>query len=395
MSAFGRFDLATSSILSGGMPQKILIVLGTRPEAIKLAPVILALRADWRFTVTVCSSGQHRDMIAPILALFGIDLDHDLGVMRPGQSLHHVAASVIAGLQQVIAAVAPDLVIVQGDTTTAFAGAVAAHYSRVAVAHVEAGLRTGDLDAPWPEEANRKMIGAIAALHFAPTATAAQNLMREGIDAASVVVAGNTVIDAAHAAARLTRADDDRAVRLGIDPAGPPVILFTMHRRESFGAPVERVFAAMRRLVAARAVQLLFPVHPNPNIAPVAHRILGDLPGVRLCAPLDYADMIVALGMSRFVITDSGGLVEEAAAFHKPALVLRDTTERAESVDAGGAILCGTDDAMLLRLAGELLDDGALYRRMSTAPNPFGDGHAATRILDTIALRQPMFAVAA
>jgi UDP-N-acetylglucosamine 2-epimerase (non-hydrolysing) len=364
---------------------KAMVVFGTRPEAIKLAPVVLALEAHDAFNVVAVSSGQHRDMIAPICRLFDITPDHDLAVMKPGQSLDHVTAAVIERLGECLRLEQPDVVIVQGDTTTAFASALAAFYHKVPVAHVEAGLRTGDMTSPWPEEANRVLIGRLAAWHYPPTAGAAANLIAEGAATGNVLTTGNTVIDAARfVASRQTPAYCDAAGgRLGL--GGRPFLLFTMHRRESFGADIDRVFRALDRFARLHAIDVLFPVHPNPNVFGPAHALLASNPHIHLVAPLDYDEMVFALGHCRFVITDSGGLVEEAPTFGKPVLVLRETTERRESVDAGGAFMVGTDTRLLIDLAGELLADGPRFAAMSRAPNPFGDGHAATRIADHLA----------
>jgi len=358
-----------------------LVVFGTRPEAIKLWPVIRALRASGEYRVVSCSTGQHRDLVEPVSALFSETSDYDLKIMRPGQSLTYVAAAVAEGVAGVIKNESPDICLVQGDTTTAFAAALSAFYCRVPVAHVEAGLRTGDMASPWPEEGNRVMISRLADYHFAPTAAAERNLLAEGADPERVFLTGNTVVDAAlHVQALIASGHRNPERRFSGVDAEAPVILFTMHRRESFGGPMERVFRALQQFCVTHNVQVLFPMHPNPSVRRAAQDILGSQPNVHLCDPLDYDELIYMLGRCRFVITDSGGLVEEAPSFGKPVLVLRDTTERPESVEAGCAILCGADPARMTSLADELLKDGRLFRSMASTPNPYGDGRAAERI---------------
>lgn len=370
----------------GNAYHKVLVVFGTRPEAIKLAPVILELRNRRNVRVVVCSTGQHRDMIAPVCELFGIDPDYDLDLMRPGQSLTYVAAAITEGLTPILERERPDIALVQGDTTTAFAAALSCFYNKVQVGHVEAGLRTWNTESPWPEEMHRVLVGKMASLHFAPTPGAAENLIRERVDRDDIEITGNTVVDAAKMVADGFDAErsGQLAQLLGLTDPGKPLVLFTMHRRESFGRPVEAVFEAVRRFCAEHEVQLLFPVHPNPNISEPAHRILGDAANVRLCQPLDYEQVVFALSRCRFLITDSGGLVEEAPTFRKPVLVLRENSERRESIDAGGAILCGTNTNKLLRLAEQLLHGGPLFATMSAARNPFGDGKASARIADSL-----------
>jgi UDP-N-acetylglucosamine 2-epimerase (non-hydrolysing) len=373
-----------------GASRKALVVFGTRPEAIKLAPVIRALeRAAW-FDVVTCLTGQHRDLVRPICDLFEIRCDYDLDIMRPGQSLTYVASAVTERMAEVIEKEKPDVCIVQGDTTTAFAAALSAYYSKVPVVHVEAGLRTWDLQSPWPEEGNRVLISRIADYHFAPTELARNNLLSEGVDPEKIILTGNTVVDAALLARDLLRHESAAALasRFAFLKPDPPVILCTMHRRESFGPVMERVFRALQQFCVTRNVQIVFPVHPNPQVHRPAHEILGAQPNIHLCEPLDYQEIIYLLQRCRFVITDSGGIVEEAATFKKPVLVVRDTTERSESVEAGSAILCGSDTAKLARLAGELLEDGPLFAKMSSALNPFGDGYAADRIVKCL-LQKP------
>jgi UDP-N-acetylglucosamine 2-epimerase len=361
--------------------RNVLVVFGTRPEAIKLAPVVTALQEDGRFNVTVCSSGQHRDMVRPVCDLFGITIDHDLDVMQPGQTIDYITAAILQKLPAVFEATQPEIVIVQGDTTTAFAAALSAFYRNIKIAHVEAGLRTNNLQSPWPEEGNRALISRIAEYHFAPTRASYDNLLAESARG-QLLVTGNTVVDAAASASHRIAGVREKEIglRLGITGFDRNRILFTMHRRESFGEPVERVFRALLSIAQSHDVEILFPVHPNPNITEPARRLLGTQPNIRLLTPLEYDELIFALKHARLLITDSGGLAEEAPTFNTPTLILRENTERAESVDTGGAVLVGYDTARLEALTAELLSDGDLYRTMSAAPNPFGDGLASRRI---------------
>lgn len=376
--------------------RKILVVLGTRPEAIKLCPVVLAMKEDPRFEVAVCFSGQHRDMVRPICDLFGVEIDYDLDVMEPGQTLTHVTTAVIERIKPVFEAVQPDVVIVQGDTTTAFCGALAGFYHKVEVAHVEAGLRTNDLMSPWPEEGNRALIGRLTGYHFAPTEGSRENLERENAQG-EIIVTGNTVVDAARiAAAKITGPmEAEIAARLGVKASNRKRILFTMHRRESHGEPVERVFRALRQIASQNDVEILFPVHPNPAIMGPATRILSQVENIHLLNPLAYDEIIYALQTSDILVTDSGGLAEEAPTFGCPALILRESTERPECVDSGNAILVGYDTDLLQQLVGELLGEGELYEKMANAPNPFGDGYAANYICNALAAEAEQIAVAA
>jgi UDP-N-acetylglucosamine 2-epimerase (non-hydrolysing) len=376
--------------------QNILLVFGTRPEAIKLAPVALALDADPRFNVSICSTGQHRDMVSPVCELFGLQVDHDLDLMVPGQTIDHVTTATLSRLPEVFAKTRPDRIIVQGDTSTAFAAGLSAFFHKIPIAHVEAGLRTHDLRSPWPEEGNRALLSRIADLHFAPTLEARANLQRENV-AGEIVVTGNTVVDAAQIAAKRVAGVKGLqiATRLGVSTTDRKKILFTMHRRESFGEPVERVFQALRTIAETNDVEILFPVHPNPNVAGPAQRILGRTDNVRLLPPLAYDEMIFVLKKAHLLVTDSGGLAEEAPTFGKPALILRESTERPECVDSGNALLLGYDTVRLQALVSELLGDGERYRAMSAAPNPFGDGHASSRIVDTLAGHAVSLAAAA
>ena len=349
---------------------KILIVFGTRPEAIKMAPVVRALKADHRFRPVLCLTGQHREMLAGILDFFGLTADHDLAIMKPGQDLVYVTSAVLAGMQRLLDVEKPDWVLVHGDTTTAMAAALGAFYAGVRIGHVEAGLRTGDLERPFPEEANRRLIDQLAGALFAPTVRARSALLAEGLAAEKIHVVGNTVIDAleAIAAEMAERPDRDE-------------VLVTVHRRESFGAPLRGIFTALRRLAESfPEVLWIYPVHKNPNVHAPAFEILSGAPNLRLCEPLGYRELVRHLRRCRFVLTDSGGIQEEAPTFGKPVLVLREKTERPEGVEAGVARLVGTDPERIFAEAARLLRSPEAYRRMACAVNPYGDGHAAERI---------------
>ncbi|WP_179506046.1 MULTISPECIES: non-hydrolyzing UDP-N-acetylglucosamine 2-epimerase [unclassified Sphingomonas] len=369
-------------------PKTVLLVFGTRPEAIKMFPVVHALRADGRFRVVTCVTAQHRGMLDQVLAIAGIVPDHDLDLMRPNQTLDGLTAALLTEIGKVMDAERPDWVVVQGDTATAMAGALAAYYRKIAVAHVEAGLRSHNIYHPWPEEVNRKIIGTIAALHFAPTETAAAALRAENVDPAAIHVTGNTVIDALHWVTDKIAAEPTLAS--GLAPlearfAGKRLIGVTSHRRENFGGGLEAIAQAIRTLAARPDVALIFPVHPNPNVRAVMDAALADLPNVALIEPLDYPHFARLLAISEIMLTDSGGVQEEAPALGKPVLVMRETTERPEGVEAGTAKLVGTDAARIVAEATVLLDDPAAYAAMARAHNPFGDGHSAARIADLLA----------
>lgn len=353
--------------------KRILVAVGTRPEAVKMAPVVHALRRQPWAEARVLATAQHRQLLDQIHAFFGITPERDLDLMRPDQSLADLTARMLAALDPVLAEERPDLVLAQGDTTTVMVTALACFYRRIPFGHVEAGLRTGDLQNPFPEELNRVLVGRMARLHFAPTRGAADNLAREGITQ-HVHVTGNTVIDALLWAAE--RVDTAPFA----PPAGKRLVLVTAHRRENFGAPFEHVCAALRTIADRGDVQLLYPVHPNPNVRDVAHRVLGDHPAIRLTSPLDYPDMVAAMRACHLILTDSGGVQEEAPSLARPVLVLRTTTERPEGVTAGAARLVGTDRAAIVREADRLLDDPAAYAAMAKVENPYGDGRAAERI---------------
>ncbi len=361
------------------MTTRILVVIGTRPEAIKLAPLVRVLRdAPARAEVAVCVTGQHRQMLDPVLGLFGIIPECDLRLMTPDQTLPALTAAVLTGVTPVILRERPDWLVVQGDTTTAMGAGLAAFYQGVRLAHVEAGLRTSDKRHPFPEEANRRIVDVLADAHFAPTTRARANLLREGVPPSSIHVTGNTAIDALrHVVARVDGVD---AALAGL-PLGRRIVLVTAHRRESFGAGMIEICRALRRLADEVAdVQIVYPVHLNPNVHQPVHERLSGHPRISLVPPLDYASLIWLMRRSTLILTDSGGIQEEAPSLGKPVLVLRATTERPEAVEAGCARIVGTDAARIVREARHLLDDGAAYERMAKVANPFGDGHASERI---------------
>ena len=370
------------------MTRRVLVVFGTRPEAIKLFPVVRALAARPGLAVRTCVTAQHRGLLDQVLAIADLRPDIDLDLMEPGQSLDRLTARLLVGLGEAMDAERPDLVIVQGDTATAMAGALAAYYRRVPVAHVEAGLRSGDILHPWPEEVNRRIVAPIAALHFAPTETAAAALRRENVDPATVHVTGNTVIDALLWTQGRIAADpglasglDDLAARV----AGKRLVLVTTHRRENFGGGMEAIARAIGRIAERPDVAVIFPMHPNPHVASAMDAVLGTGGNVARIAPLDYPHFVRALGLCDVVLTDSGGVQEEAPALGKPVLVMRETTERPEGVEAGTARLVGTDEARIVSEIFTLLDDSDAHAAMARAHNPFGDGHAAARIAEIVA----------
>lgn len=368
---------------------KILFIYGTRPEAIKMAPVILACRRHPTLRPVLCATAQHRELLDEINQTFDLVPDHDLALMRPDQTLPELTARAITAITAVLEAVRPQVSVVQGDTTTALAGALASFYQRVPVAHVEAGLRTYDFDAPFPEEMNRQVIGRLSHWHFAPTERARENLSRENIAAGSIVVTGNTAIDALRIVGEGERAGaTDPMSALGLAPLAPDqrLVLVTAHRRESFGKPFQDLCDGLLGIVDRwPRLRLVYPVHPNPNVRrPVAER-LGNHPRIHLVDPVSYRPFVRLLRLAWIVLTDSGGIQEEAPGLGKPVLVLRDTTERPEAIEAGTARLVGTSPVKLLAAVEELMTDGTRYAAMANAKNPFGDGHAAERILATLA----------
>lgn len=369
---------------------KVLFVFGTRPEAIKMAPVVRALaRRPERFETRICVTGQHREMLDQVLDLFQIAPDYDLDIMRPGQSLADVTSAILQGLLPILHAEQPDWMLVQGDTTTAMSAGLAAFYARVPVAHIEAGLRTYDLDAPFPEELNRRVIGVLAALHFAPTTHAAANLRREGVLPEQIVVSGNTVIDAQQQVAALPF--DPRGTPLADLPFGKKrLILVTAHRRENFGRGMIEICAGLRTIAASfPEVHLVCPVHLNPNVHEPFYEMLGDVPNITLLSPLEYQPLVWLLNQCDFVVTDSGGLQEEAPGFGKPVLVLREVTERPEGVEAGTAQLIGSNAEAIVEWITRLLKDPATYLRMARTVNPYGTGNAAEQIAAALVRRLP------
>lgn len=368
-------------------PARILVVFGTRPEAIKLFPVVAALQADPRFDARVCVSAQHRGMLDQVLDIAGIVPDFDLDVMKPDQSLDALTATLLTGLGRVMDEVQPARVVVQGDTATAMTGALAAYYRKIPVDHVEAGLRSGNIYHPWPEEINRKIIGTMASLHFAPTETSAAALKAENVDPARIHVTGNTVIDALHWVTR--RIAEQPSLAGGLADlearfAGKRIIGVTSHRRENFGGGLEAIAEAVRRIAARDDVALIFPVHPNPNVRRVMDGALADLANVAMIEPLDYPHFARLLSLAEIMLTDSGGVQEEAPALGKPVLVMRETTERPEGIAAGTARLVGTDSTRIVTEIFTLLDDKPAYEAMARAHNPFGDGHSARRIVELL-----------
>jgi UDP-N-acetylglucosamine 2-epimerase (non-hydrolysing) len=361
---------------------KILLIFGTRPEAIKLCPVIRGLREHpGKFDVRVCVTAQHREMLDQVLEAFQVAPDHDLDLMLPGQTLFQSTSRIIAGLEPVLREEQPAMVIVQGDTTTTLCGALAAFYARIPVAHVEAGLRTHDLRQPFPEEMNRVLASHLTALHFAATEKAAENLQAEGVSPDSIHVTGNTGIDAVlFVRDGLEQGTLDGGTSFNwLDPS-KKLIVVTAHRRESFGGGFERICRALAKIADRDDVEIVYPVHPNPNVRGPVERLLGNHPRIHLIDPLDYEPFVFLMERSHIIITDSGGVQEEAPSLGKPVLVMRDTTERPEAVDAGTVILVGTSRERIVKEANRLLNDDAHYGRMAQAMNPYGDGQAAKRI---------------
>lgn len=361
---------------------KVMTVFGTRPEAIKMAPLVLALQADERFEAVTTVTAQHREMLDQVLEIFKIVPDYDLNIMHKEQTLTEITANVLTKLDQVIKVVKPDIILVHGDTTTTFAASVAAFYNQVAIGHVEAGLRTWNKYSPFPEEMNRQMTDDLADLYFAPTEESKANLLKENQDAAKIFVTGNTAIDALK---QTVSSDYQHELLAKLDP-GHKLILVTMHRRENQGQPMARVFRTLLEVVEQRPeVEVIYPVHLSPKVQKLAHEILGNHERIHLIAPLDVVDFHNLAAKSYFIMTDSGGVQEEAPSLGKPVLVLRDTTERPEGVSAGTLKLVGTEPAKVKAAMLELLDDPNVYQQMAQAQNPYGDGQASQRILAAIA----------
>jgi UDP-N-acetylglucosamine 2-epimerase (non-hydrolysing) len=361
---------------------KVLTVFGTRPEAIKMAPVVKALEKHPReIQSVVCTTAQHREMLDQVLNVFDIHPDYDLDIMLPDQTLSQLTANILTHLDQIVALEQPDWVLAQGDTTTVMVAGLVAYYHRVLVGHVEAGLRTGDKFQPFPEEINRRMVDIVSDLHFAPTVASRQNLLREGVSESSILVTGNTVIDALQSvvARARRRVQEDWEPRLD----GQRLLLVTAHRRENFGLPLQEICQALSQIAReyARDVHILYPVHLNPNVSGPVHAALGGIPNITLTRPLDYEVFVGLMDRAHLVLTDSGGLQEEAPGLGKPVLVLREVTERPEAVEAGTVKVVGTSCQRIVKETADLLDNGEAYEKMAQAVNPYGDGRASQRIV--------------
>ncbi|MEN0615707.1 UDP-N-acetylglucosamine 2-epimerase (non-hydrolyzing) [Klebsiella indica] len=368
---------------------KVLTVFGTRPEAIKMAPLVHALAKDPHFEAKVCVTAQHREMLDQVLKLFSIVPDYDLNIMQPGQGLTEITCRILEGMKPVLESFRPDVVLVHGDTTTTMAASLAAFYQRIPVGHVEAGLRTGDLSSPWPEEGNRMLTGRLATYHFAPTETSRQNLLQENIADSRITVTGNTVIDALFwvrdQALRDEALRNELAQRYSFLSDGRKMILVTGHRRESFGRGFEQICHALAEIAANNPhVQIVYPVHLNPNVSEPVNRILGHVDNVMLIEPQDYLPFVWLMNHAWLILTDSGGIQEEAPSLGKPVLVMRDMTERPEAVSAGTVCLVGTDSQRIVNEVTRLLQDESAYQAMSRAHNPYGDGQACHRILSAL-----------
>jgi len=372
---------------------KVMVVFGTRPEAIKMVPVVMALKARPQdFDVQVCVTAQHREMLDQVLALFDITPDFDLNLMTPGQSLGGLTSRALQGLEDVFQAQKPDLVLVHGDTTTTFTASLAAFYQQIKIGHVEAGLRTGDIYSPWPEEFNRRVTGIVANYHFAPTKVSEQNLLAENTKPESILVTGNTVIDALQWVVKKVEEDKTLSAQLTakfdfIEPY-KKLILVTGHRRENFGDGFLNICQSLKELAQRDDVQIVYPVHLNPNVQKPVNDILGEMDNVHLIAPQDYLPFVYLMNQAHIILTDSGGVQEEAPSLGKPVLVMRDTTERPEAVEAGTVKLVGTNANTIKQAVIELLDNDESYKSMSIAHNPYGDGQASHRIADFIASTQ-------
>lgn len=370
---------------------RVLSVIGTRPEAIKMAPLCVALRDDVRFDARLCITAQHREMLDQVLDLFRLEADFDLNIMRANQDLTDVMCAILQGLRSVLSDWRPDIVLVHGDTATTLAATLAAYYKQIPVGHIEAGLRTHNLYSPWPEEANRKLVGAIAALNFAPTSVTAGNLISEAVDPSTIEVTGNTVIDALLMTVENLKSDpavlSEMASRFPMIRKDSRLLLVTGHRRESFGGGFERICEALT-LIAQKYpdVDIVYPVHLNPNVQEPVNRLLDAIPNIHLIDPQPYLSFVYLMNEATLILTDSGGVQEEAPSLGKPVLVLRDTSERLEAVSAGTVILVGTDVERIVSETDRLLSDSDAYAAMSASYNPYGDGKACGRIVDRLAL---------
>jgi UDP-N-acetylglucosamine 2-epimerase (non-hydrolysing) len=383
-------ELSFQGIMDSNHPQKVIVIIGTRPEAIKLAPVVLELqRHPAYFETQICVTGQHREMLDQMLRVFGLRPNYDLAVMKAGQDLTGVTAACLTGLDRVLRQERPALVLAQGDTTTTFAAALAAYYHHIPVGHIEAGLRTGRKFDPFPEEMNRRLATHLSDFHFAPTETARNNLLSEGVNPENVLVTGNTVIDAL----LLTQGRLAKEPSLAVDGLGSTeglrIVLVTAHRRENFGLPFRRICEAVRAIAERRRdVLVVYPVHLNPNVQAPVREILDGVPNIKLLAPMDYVSFVACMQRAYILLTDSGGIQEEGPSLRKPVLVMRETSERPEAIAAGTACLTGTDPEKIVATVSSLLDDPSSYERMTNRPNPYGDGHAAERIAQFLIARQ-------
>ncbi|QTH63113.1 UDP-N-acetylglucosamine 2-epimerase (non-hydrolyzing) [Psychrosphaera ytuae] len=369
--------------------KKVLTVFGTRPEAIKMAPLVHKLAEAEGLDAKVCVTAQHREMLDQVLDLFEIKPDFDLNIMKPGQDLYDVTGNILSGLKPVLNEFKPDVVLVHGDTTTTFSASLAAFYQQIKVGHVEAGLRTGNIYSPWPEEANRKLTGSLTNYHFAPTQLSQENLLKENVSQSDIVITGNTVIDALLWVKNKLETDKELQTqfveKFDFLDASKKLILVTGHRRESFGGGFERICAALADIADQRSdVQIVYPMHLNPNVREPVNRLLSKHDNIVLIEPQDYLPFVYLMNQSYLIITDSGGVQEEAPSLGKPVLVMRDTTERPEAIEAGTVKLVGTDTSKIVSETFALLDDDALYQSMARAHNPYGDGQACGRIVDTL-----------
>lgn len=368
---------------------KVLTVFGTRPEAIKMAPLVQALSQDPAFESRLCVTAQHREMLDQVLRLFKLEPDYDLNIMRPEQGLTEITCRILEGMKTVLLDFKPDIVLVHGDTTTTLAASLAAFYQQIPVGHVEAGLRTGDLASPWPEEGNRKLTGHLARLHFTPTSQSRQNLLQENLPDSRIIVTGNTVIDALLWVRDRVLDDSNLNAQLAarypfLDP-DKKLVLVTGHRRESFGGGFERICSALAQIARQHPeAQIVYPVHLNPNVSEPVNRILSGIENIILIEPQEYLPFVWLMNRAWLILTDSGGIQEEAPSLGKPVLVMRDTTERPEAVDAGTVKLVGTDIARIVASVSELLSDDEAWQAMSHAHNPYGDGKACGRILQAL-----------
>lgn len=369
--------------------KKVMVVFGTRPEAIKMAPVVKACKACPELDVKVCVTAQHRQMLDQVMEIFKLKADFDLNVMAPNQTLGDVTCKVLKGMEGIFEQWKPDMILVQGDTTTVMAAALAAFYHKIEVGHVEAGLRTGNIYSPWPEEMNRLLAGCMATQHYAPTPRSRDNLLRESKDPSTVFVTGNTVIDALYEAVAIMDADTALAEKLAAQflflDESKRLVLVTGHRRENFGDGFINICNAIARVAAREDVQVVYPMHMNPNVRKPVTEILGALDNVHLIEPLDYLSFLYMMRRSYLIMTDSGGVQEEAPSLGKPVIVMRDTTERPEAVDAGTVLLVGTETDAMASAAERLLDDAAFYDKMAHSVNPYGDGKASRRIAEIVA----------